>query len=437
MKYLLFLILPSLVLSWNQSINLSQWSGDDINPQVCRIWSYYAYQNCFVWQRLTTEAWNLFARFSTSPDEWGTIIPVTFDSSYDNENHAVAYNYERNKAWVVWQKNIEFNNWEILAVQGDTVGFDTAFRLTNSSNRQDENPSVFVIKDTVWVTWQSNSSETSYSKILAKYYDGTNWSEDFVVDQGNDPFVSNPRINARSNHPIIAYRKWSRSFSHIYYSEYLNNQWTFPAIVCDSSGYNYDPEVICDFVPYASSFFGAIILWDNLTSRDIFRTAYDTFNLHYRITEDTAVTDISPSAINFLLPTLRFYPTMIAWQRGDYIYSKFEDFPEFVPVDTTALCSKPCLTAMGGTHWCIYQKNVGGNWEIFGTYEACGIEEKPSNRVKTKNLIPFNQLVSFLREKPYKVYDITGRAIKNYTNLRSGLYFLKFEGVKVSAVILK
>ncbi|MDH5185733.1 MAG: T9SS type A sorting domain-containing protein [candidate division WOR-3 bacterium] len=436
MKYLLFIIIPSLALSWNTPINLSQMYGDDINPQVCRSWNYLTH-TCLVWQRRIGETWNIFARFSNW-EGWDSIIRVTLDScnNSDNENPAVAYtDFWRNKAWVVWQKSFG-NNWEIFAAQGDTSGFDSPYQLTNSSDCRDENPSVFVISDTVWVTWQLSSAiETIPTRILAKFFNGTNWSDDFIIDQSQDPFCTNPKIHVRHNHPIIVYAKESRCYSHIYYSEYLNNFWTMPIVVCDSSGYNYNPEVIGEGPPLMMDS-GAIILWHNFGSNDVFNTAYDTFNVHYRITCDSIV-DISPTAITFDAPTL-FEMMTIAWRRGDYIYSTFYYSPELVPVDTTGACDKPCLTADVFTRvWCIYQKYVGSDWEIFGTYEAYGIEEKQSNQIKAKRLISFNQLASFLRDKRYQVYDITGRVIRNNTDLRSGIYFIKIDGEKISAVFIR
>jgi len=418
MRYFIFLlILPILIFCWTEPINLSQNPLADINPQGCRIWALNSFYTCLVWQRGQEGLYNIFARFSTRVGEWEREIAITNDSIGSNENPVVAYDARRNKVWVAWQKNIN-NNWEIFVTRGDPInGFELPHRLTFSP-ASDINPSIVVASDTVWVVWERQNQQ-----ILAKFYDGENWSDSLIIDFGNDPFVSEPKIFVRYQHPIVIFRKWSRCFSHIYYSEYLNGQWTLPAVVCDV-GHNYNIEI--NGWKFPPPWGGVIIVWYNLETNDIFKTGFDTFNIWYPITNDSAIIDNYPTILFFDVPVFnQIPPYLIAWQRENGIYSQ-SWWGGVFPIDTTFLCEKPCLTVMGITCvWCLYQKNINGNYEIFGSYiYYSGIQEQSVKKglPLKKKLIAFrNPQVNLFYE--YKIYNPLGRKISK-NQFKAGIYFL-------------
>lgn len=417
MKYIVYLIFPFLIFSWTTPINISQNPLKDINPQVCRLWNPFSY-TCVVWQREEGNLYNIFARFSTQIGEWRPEIRITDDSICSNENPVVAYDEIRDKVWVAWQKYLN-NNWEIFLTSGDPInGFSLPHRLTNSANRDDVNPTIFCIRDTVWVIWESWGDRDS-SFIIGKFYNGEAWSDSIIIAQGG--FLSEPKVTIRYNHPIVVWRKWSRCFSHIYYSEYINGNWTQPAVVC-TSGHNYTIEINSNSLFYPS---GVIIVWYNSETRDIFRTAYDTFNLHYNITNDTDIVDVYPAVLIFDVPVFNQMPYIIVWQRENKIYSHFWDGSQFIPVDTTFICEKPTLTAMGSICiWCIYQKNINGNYEIFGSYiYESDIKENIDKRpfIFQKKIVLSKKFFNF---KEYKIYNPLGRRVKNYSSLPSGVYFI-------------
>jgi hypothetical protein len=417
MRYLIFLlILPILIFCWTEPINLSQNPLVDINPQGCRIWNLSSFYTCLVWQRGEEGLYNIIARFSTSVGEWGREIPITNDSLYSNENPVVAYDERRNKVWVAWQKNID-NNWEIFVTSGDPVnGFELSYRLT-SSPAFDINPTILVISDTVWVVWERESQQ-----ILAKFYNGENWSESLMIDFGNDSFVSEPKLAIRYHHPLVIFRKWSRYFSHIYYSEYLNGQWTSPRVVCDV-GHNYNVEINGQVTSPPG---GVIIVWHNLETNDIFKTGFDSFNYWYPVTRDSNIVDNYPTILFFDVPVFNQIPIyLIAWQRGNGIYSQ-SWWGEIFPVDTTFFCEKPCLTAMDFTCiWCLYQKNINGNYEIFGSYVYySGIYEqllKKDSFLKKKIVAISNQPVNVFDK--YKIFNPLGQEIISKP-FKAGVYFL-------------
>lgn len=412
MRHIIYLMLPFLIFSWTGPINISQNSLNDINPQVCRIWNPFSY-TCVVWQREEGNLYNIFARFSTQIGEWGPERRITNDTIYSNENPVVAYDNIRNRVWVAWQRNLN-DNWEIFVTYGDpNNGFAIPYRLTNSLNR-DINPTIFCIRDTVWVVWESWGDS---SLILGKFYNGEEWSDSIIIAYNG--FLSEPKLSIRYNHPILIFRKWSRCFSHIYYSEYINGNWTEPAVVC-SSGHNHTIEI------NGNSFFypgGVIIVWYNLETQDIFRTAYDTFHLHYNITNDTNIGDIYPSVLLFDVPVFNQMPYIIVWQRENKIYSRFWYSSQSIPVDTNFICEKPILTAMGTTCvWSIYQKNINGNYEIFGSYiYYSDIKENIKKSIPQKKIVLSKKSFDF---KGYKIYNSLGRKVKNYSSLPCGVYFI-------------
>ncbi|MEM2174838.1 MAG: hypothetical protein QXI58_04370 [Candidatus Micrarchaeia archaeon] len=419
MKYIVYLVFPFLIFSWTTPINISQNPLNDINPQVCRLWNPFSY-TCVVWQREEGNLYNIFARFSMQIGEWGQEIRVTDDSIYSNENPVVAYDEIRNKVWVAWQKNLG-NNWEIFVTSGEpNNGFSPPYQLTNSANRDDKNPTIFCIRDTVWVIWESWGDS---SFILSKFYNGDEWSESIIIAQcgASEAFLSQPKITIRYSHPIVIWYKWSRCFSHIYYSEYINGNWTQPAAVC-TSGHNYTIEINNNSLFYLS---GVIIVWYNNETQDIFKTAYDTFNLHYNITNDTDIVDIYPSVLIVDIPVFNLMPYIIVWQRENKIYSHFWYASQFIPVDTTFTCEKPTLTAMGSTCvWCVYQKNINGNYEIFGSYVYYSdikedINKKPS--ILRKKIILSKKYFDL---KKYKIYNPLGKEVKNCSYLPLGVYFI-------------
>jgi hypothetical protein len=122
------------------------------------------------------------------------------------------------------------------------------------------------------------------------------------------------------------------------------------------------------------------------------------------------------------------------------IYSRtlFSDEDKYVD-DDPAEDINPTMTTLGLTeHWCCWQSNRSGNWDIWGSYiYATGVEE--DNKPQAPSFKPGQTIVRgalFLPVSPftlhYSLFDITGRAVmslrpgaNDVSRLPPGIYFVR------------
>ena len=121
-------------------------------------------------------------------------------------------------------------------------------------------------------------------------------------------------------------------------------------------------------------------------NEEIYATAYDTLDQHYRITiSDSA--DITPNPLSFGEVIRQYLPEVIAFcsnRTGNYdIYTYFNHgwTDTLVAVDTSI--SEDILPVMTGGDeevWVLWQTDRNGDWDIYGSFIYVGsVEESDIN----------------------------------------------------------
>lgn len=432
MKKLLLLFLFAHVLLgywWSPPMNLGITGADDINPQSCRMQLMFYPHTCLVWQTNLSGNWDIFSRFSYGAT-WGDTMRITADLATDTCS-SVAYDFSRDCFWCAWQNN-SAGNWDVYVSQSTVTGWLTPYQLTTSSS-DDEAPSVYVDFDTVWLVWQR--SVTDSTNIYSTYYDGTTWATPSPIT--SDSGISNihPKINGRYDHPFVA---WQRN-DDIYYSDYLGGAWQSPQPITTDPGNDYNPEIASSCEPAGPPYtYGVWVVWQSDRDGDyeIYTTAYDTLNVHYRMTSNDSA-DITPSPLFFLALIEQSMPAVTAFstnRNGNYdIYTYFDYWygDTLISVDTAN--SEDILPVMTGNDvcvWVLWQTDRNGDWDIYGSnIFVGGVEELNTCDFKAAvNLTidpnPFRQQTKInlcaghrTNSTELKIYDATGSVVKNFSLL--------------------
>ncbi|MGB3478266.1 MAG: hypothetical protein WBB67_03805, partial [bacterium] len=376
-KLLLLFLFVHLLFGywWSTPQNLGITGADDINPQACRLQLMFYPRTCLVWQTDLNGNWDIFSRFSYG-GTWGDTLRVTTDVSTDS-CPSVAYDFSRDCFWCAWQNN-STGYWDIFVAQTDTSGgWLSPYQLT-TSDADDESPSVYVDFDTVWVVWQH--SVTDSTNIYSTYYDGTTWATPAPITSDSNVSNIHPKINGRYDHPFVT---WQRN-DDIYYSDYLGGAWQSPQPITTDPGNDHNPEVASNTGPAVPPFtYGVWVVWqsDRDGNHEIYTTAYDTLDVHYRLTFDDS-TDITPSPLYFLALVEQNSPSVTAFstnRNGNWdIYTYFDDWMDtLIIVDTDS--SEYILPVMTGGDlyiWVLWQSDRNADWDIYGSYIFVGgVEE--------------------------------------------------------------
>lgn len=423
----LVLFLVNILFAWSPPGNLGISGADDINPQACRVQLINNFCTCLVWQTNIDGTWDIFSRFGGAWT-WEDTLRITSGFS-DNINPTVAYDFIRDCFWCVWQTN-GFGNWDIFATQGDFYSGWSALYLLTSDASDDELPSVYVNHDTVWVVWQRGVN------ILSACYDGTIWSTPIPITNDSVIYNTKPKINGRYNHPIVV---WERD-GDIYYSEYLSGSWQTPQPVTTDPGNDCNPELTseCWGDPFT---WGTWVVWqtDRHGNDEIYTTAYDNFNVHYRMTFNDSA-DITPHPLFILMIVEQNYPplTVISTNRnGNYDIYAYFDWGYSEIVDTCH--SEDILPVIAGADyyvWTLWQTDRNSEWDIYGSYIFVGgVEETNTYGIKSNSSLtvspnPFRQItdISFcvglsadgieqsVESVVLKIYDSSGRVVKDFSS---------------------
>ncbi len=448
MKYVCFLCcIISTLCAWSVPQNLGIAGADDTNPQAVRV-QLFDIHTCLVWQTDVNGNWDIFSRFSNWTN-WDDTVRITINNDSDI-NPSVAYDSSRDCYWCVWQNN-SAGNWDIYVANGDDIGGWTSPHQVTTDVQDDEFPSVFVDMDTVWVVWQSDSG------ILSAFYDGMNWVGPVEIVSGSDNM--HPKINGWYNNPFVVWE----SYGDIYYSEYVNGSWENPQAITADPHNDTSPEIATEYYQSVS------VVWqsDRDGNEEIYCTARDTLDVHYRITfSDSA--DITPNPGYFSMVIRNGYGKVIAFssnRNGNYDILTYVDYfggDTSIAVDTnTSEDILPVMTGGDEEVWVLWQTDRNGDWDIYGCWEyAGGIEEANINdNICTSYLSicpnPFSKLttVSFGKELSaesieLKIYNAGGRLVRQFDHktirpsdhiiwdgtddfgrkLSSGVYFIRLEG---------
>ncbi len=427
---------------WSSPVNLGISGADDINPQTCRV-QLMPNSSCLVWQTNLHGNWDIYSRFSEWAI-WGDTMKIT-DASANDMNPSVAYDYARNCYWCAWQR-FDTNDWNIYIANGDQNGWSTPYLLTDSI-LGDYLPSVYVTHDTVWVVWSRGMSmgdSGSFYDVYSCFYDGTQWSSLIPLTDDSTLINFRPKINSRYNHPIVVWERGDELSQHdIYYSEYLNGTWQLPQPITTDLGHDCNPEVTSEIDPGGNDTYGSWVVWqsDRDGNYEIYTTAYDTMNVHYRLTFNDS-TDITPSPLFFMALVEQSMPAVTAFstnRNGNYdIYTYFDYWyiDTLILVDTTN--SEDILPVMTGGDvrvWVLWQTDRNTDWDIYGSsIFVGGVEESNTYDTKTVakltiNPNPFREITTIKFQVPtlnqvqgksqtsLKIYDVTGRLVKNFSRL--------------------
>jgi hypothetical protein len=186
MKYASVLLAIGCLLSvaggqyWDGPYLLSPSSSDDVNPSACKEF-LVSDRTCLVWQRMTTENWDVFSRFGSLyyGGEWSPEMQVTFDS-VDDINPAVAC-LKDSSYWCVWEHRVSFLVGSIRAsfvTIGGSWSAPVELGPVIHTDGDSAMPSIITINgasaDTVWVAWRNHDTSGTYIKCV--YHTGDSWS---------------------------------------------------------------------------------------------------------------------------------------------------------------------------------------------------------------------------------------------------------------------
>jgi hypothetical protein len=395
---------------WSTPVNLGIAGVDDKYPQALRQQIWFGNGTLWmVWQAYRGSDWEIYSRYG-GQGSWSDTLRVTNNNTND-QYPCVALDSSRYCCWCAWQ-NDSAGYSDICVAR--TYPWSVPVKITNDITA-DHLPSIAVIGSTVWVAWER------VNDIYSSYYNGTTWAAPIPVVIG--AVNATPKISARSGHPIVVWRRYESANYDICYSEYISNAWQAPQHVTSDPAVDSRPEIAqgYGYLP------GIYVYWQ--TNRDgnyeIYRTAYDTLNINYRVTTNDS-TDANPSPL-YILYLVRLYEpelTFMSSRKGNPdIY--YQDWGSTVPVDTNPSSdSFPVLTADRRVYkWVLWQTNRNGNSDIYGSYNYCP-SEVMENISKSEPQIemtpnPFHDRVTISLGKNIqppgiiRIYDAAGKAVKN------------------------
>ncbi len=455
-------LLICTIIYWSPSVDLGIPGIDDVNPQANRRQGEHT---CLVWEAYINGNWEIFSRFCYGPI-YSDTIRVSNDVG-DDHNPAVAYDQMRNCFWCVWERDFTDSS-EIYISQGQLGSGWQSHQQITADSFYNSNPSVCVINDTVWVVWGKYGviyDSVRFGNICARYYDGNSWSP--VMQLTNEPNLSNinPKINNRYGHPFVVWQKGIYYFD-IYYSEYTGGSWQPQQDIAPAPPQDSRPEIAVH--PSIMGDAGVWVVWmsDRVAYNqfEIYSTAYDTFTTYYRITAHDSA-DVNPSPLYVIALTRQNLP-FIAFETkrsGNYdIYTTGWFNDTIFPVDTNpAMDINPVMTGGDWYVWVLWQTNRDGDWDIYGSFIYCGgIEDEKGQDLRYEKKMlkvypnPFTDAVWIRIKttnsdvwKSLKIYDITGRLIKEWEGqilnkrdviiwdtknelspkIPAGIYFIKIE----------
>lgn len=406
--YVLALTLCALVLppaaaqSWTGPFQLANDTFDDVNPSACPEW-VTGYSTGLVWQTNRNGNWDIYAKLCRmmNGNGWGADEAVSTDSA-DDLNPAVAACNDRpadsGSFRCVWERRqspligsiwASFNPVSAGWQAPESVG---PYIRTDADSAK---PRIVVIRntvvDTAWVTWTCH--DTDGWQIQYSYHSGDSWYGPWIAVAGLDP-ICHARLgrghdSSYNGCPLLT---WESS-GDIFYSEYLGGSWSAPQEVAHSDSLDQSPEVISRSpMPFDM---GPWITWESTRDGDtaIYGTAEDTFSIGRRWCDSTGAGNNRASCGTPAEYTTDYWnPVAAAWvsdRDGDAnIYSRTMFSDHDVRVDSDAATDvNPTLTTLGVTeHWCIWQSNRSGNWDLYGSYVyATGVEERREPQAMSHN----------------------------------------------------
>ncbi len=433
-------IIVVMLLSWSPAVNLGIPNYMDSSPQSVR---WQSEHTCIVWMaQLGVDDYEIFSRFMI-PDAPFYSDTFRITNNATNDFHpSVAYDKTRHCFWCAWM-GADTNSYDISVCQSASLdGWLTPSQITDDLTF-DENPSVCVIRDTVWVAWEREFG--TRTNIFVSFYDGVIWSTPYAITHDSTAHNINPKINGHYNHPLVV---WQR-INDVYYCERIAGIWQSPLPVTTDPGLDMKPEIAvqCNAIT-GYNFGGAWIFWwsERDGNEELYMTSMDTFNINRRVTINPAV-DQEPSPLDFISVIGRPDPSAVAFtttrngSQDIYTLLGFWGW-DTIPVDTLySLDESPCMSGGDWRVWVFWQSDRSGIQDIYASQMwVGGIEENASGvamgdgNILTAWPNPFvgNTLIKFqisnsklqMKTNPprsmadqttLKIYDATGRPVRRFS----------------------
>ena len=378
-----------------------------INPSACKEW-VPGDTTCMVWQSFASgRRWDVFGKLCSCADGNGWGSAAWISGNLNAVNPAVACVSDGLSGSPVF-----CCVWEHPAGRSDVYAqFDTAGRAWSSRFLVGSGltggidsvwPQVMAVRhgnlyDTAWVTW--TCLDTDGWHIDYSYNGGDSWTtQRAAVVQAES--IRHARLGRGhqgldAGCPLLVWE----THGDIFYTEYLDGSWQVPQEVAHSAAPDRNPDVVSyTNVPFP---LGPWITWESCRDGDtaVYGTAADTFSIGRRWCDSNgAGNNYAPCGTPAAYTMDYWEPAAAAWvtdRNGNPdIYSRtlFSDDDGYVDRDT-ADDVNPTMTTIGLTeHWCIWQSNRSGNWDIWGSYiYATGVEE--DGKPQVPNLRPEQTIV--------------------------------------------
>jgi hypothetical protein len=420
---------------WSGPYQLSANSSDDVNPSAGK--EFLSVNTCLVWQRMTTECWNVFSRFGSLYDgsAWSQEVQLTWDSGYSNVNPAVAC-VRDSSFWCVWENRVSSQAGTIRAsfvTVGDTWTTPVELGPVIHTDGDSAMPGIITIKgtlaDTVWVAWRNHDTSGTY--VRSAYYAGDSWSSPEIAVEADLKHARLGRASVQwEAKPMLV---WEQA-GDVWYSIRDSLGWTSPVEVAPSDSEDHAPDVVSGG---GMMDWGTYVVWQSMRDGDtaVYIAGPDTFSVGQRVCDGSgAGRNFSPAGANVAFTTLDYWYCAVAWvsdRNGNPdIYTGLGGSGDVWVDLNSADDLSPVVTCMGNgcgaqMAWVLWQSHRSGNWDILGSYMFnSGVEESPRPRAPGRK--PESTVLSGAsgveRLSSIVVFDAMGRRV---ANPRSGIYFVR------------
>jgi hypothetical protein len=440
-QYVSWLLAASCVLSairaqyWTGPYNISSSSSDDVNPSACKEF-LTSDRTCLVWQRMTTENWDIFSRFGSLYDgsDWSPETRVTYDS-VDDVNPAVAF-LRDSSYWCVWEHKVSRLVGDIRAsfvTVGDSWSQPVELGPVIHTDGDSAMPSIITISgasaDTVWVAWRNHDTSGTYIRCV--YHAGDSWSSPEIAVAADLRHSRLGRVEVEwVAKPMLV---WEQT-GDIWYSIRDSAGWTSPAEVAPSDSEDHEPDVVNSGALMSP---GSYVVWQSMRDGDtaIYIAGMDSLAIGQRVSGGYG--NFNPAGANIAFTTLDYWYCVVAWvsdRNGNPdVYTRLGGGGDVWVDVNSANDMSPVVTCLGNGYgaqmaWVVWQSNRNGDWDIFGSYEYnSGIEESFKPQAPSRKLAPtiLSGASGGKRLASCVLFDAMGRTVMNP---RSGIYFVRDEG---------
>ncbi len=421
---------------WTGPYLISEYLGG-IKPATCKE-CLPSYRTCVVWQFYDGARWTLAYREFYFQYGWQGEWPVCYGEEAVNPSLAGANRSDgQPEYWCVWERREDtcgsihvaayrFNDWDYQVSIGNCINTD------GDSAR----PDVVVIaddslEDIVWAAWTNHDSSGWYIQYTYTLDDTWTLPSSAVLSR-TDPIrhtrLGRGRLNDTTGCPLLVWE----SNGDIFYSEYTEGKWQTAIEVAHSDSLDRNPDVV-SFTTDPG--YGPWVTWESTRDGDtaVYGTGENSFSIGVRWCDSAgAGRNFSPCGNPASYPKKGWDEWAVAAWVSDrdgnpniYARTRFADSEARLDADTATDVS-PAVTTFGLTlHWCVWQSNRGGSWNIWGS--LMDAMESSVDRAAAGMSADVMSPATIARGLPpgAVAFDAMGRRA---VNPRSGICFVRDEG---------